>query len=205
MATAMVNGIPRPVSPGTLLSQLLAPDAQLETPCGGRGRCGKCRVIARGELSEPSEEEKRCLSEEELARGLRLACCTRALGDCEISTTAAAKAHVLADGDGLEPVHPLFSRYGAAVDSVAVGTLPVGLPHYLETFMQAVTAVSIKQLYGWAAYACFALLLLFLLYDSPLRRDTKLMPAWQQVRRQVAASLPGRKRGRVMRIFRRHP
>ena len=97
MATAMVNGIPRPVSPGTLLSQLLAPDAQLETPCGGRGRCGKCRVIARGELSEPSEEEKRCLSEEELARGLRLACCTRALGDCEISTTAAAKAHVLAD------------------------------------------------------------------------------------------------------------
>lgn len=116
MATAMVNGISRPVSPGTLLSQLLAPDAQLETPCGGRGRCGKCRVIARGELSEPSEEEKRCLSEEELARGLRLACCTRALGDCEISTTAAAKAHVLADGDGLEPVHPLFSRYGAAVD-----------------------------------------------------------------------------------------
>ena len=88
MATAMVNGISRPVSPGTLLSQLLAPDAQLETPCGGRGRCGKCRVIARGELSEPSEEEKRCLSEEELARGLRLACCTRALGDCEISTTA---------------------------------------------------------------------------------------------------------------------
>ena len=87
----------------------------------------------------------------------------------------------------------------------AVGTLPVGLPHYLETFMQAVTAVSIKQLYGWAAYACFALLLLFLLYDSPLRRDTKLMPAWQQVRRQVAASLPGRKRGRVMRLFRRLP
>ena len=98
-----------------------------------------------------------------------------------------------------------LARYGAAVDSVAVGTLPVGLPHYLETFMQAVTAVSIKQLYGWAAYACFALLLLFLLYDSPLRRDTKLMPAWQQVRRQVAASLPGRKRGRVMRLFRRLP
>ena len=98
-----------------------------------------------------------------------------------------------------------LARYGAAVDSVAVGTLPVGLPRYMETFMQAVTAVSIKQLYGWAAYACCALLLLFLLYDSPLRRDTKLMPAWQQVRRQVAVSLPGRKRGRVMRIFRRHP
>lgn len=75
-------------------------------------------------------------------------------------------------------------RYGAAVDGLA------GSPH-MENFTLGVMEVSIKQLYGWAAYACLFLLLLCLLYDSPMRRTLKPMPGWQQVRQQVAASLPG--------------
>lgn len=45
--------------------------------CGGRGICGKCRVIIRSEkenLSPPSEAENLLLSEEGLNSGFRLAC-----------------------------------------------------------------------------------------------------------------------------------
>ena len=48
----------------------------LRAECGGRGRCGKCRVTvsAPGAFSPPSEEERRLLGREAGDRGLRLAC-----------------------------------------------------------------------------------------------------------------------------------
>jgi len=54
-------------------------------PCGGRGRCGKCRVVVEsGEMSPPTEEEKRLLRKDEIGRGVRLACMTRPLSDAVI-------------------------------------------------------------------------------------------------------------------------
>ena len=47
----------------------------------------------------------------------------------------------------------------------------------------------VKQVYGWAAYACIGLLLLFLLYDAPARRALKPIPMWRTVRSDVARSL----------------
>ena len=35
-------------------------------PCAGYGKCGKCKVIARGELSPLSDTEKKHLSKEEI-------------------------------------------------------------------------------------------------------------------------------------------
>ena len=46
--------------------------------------------------------------------------------------------------------------------------------------------VSIRQIYGWAIYACLFLLLLFLLYDAPVRRELKLMPSWRSLRKEAA-------------------
>lgn len=44
-------------------------------PCGGAGRCGKCRVsVLSGGLAEPTEREAEVLTPVELARGIRLAC-----------------------------------------------------------------------------------------------------------------------------------
>lgn len=55
------------------------------TECGGRGLCGKCKVIVKfGEVSQPTSTEKRLLSPEELASGYRLACQTLILGDARI-------------------------------------------------------------------------------------------------------------------------
>jgi len=46
----------------------------LESPCGGNGTCGKCRVIVAREAPEPASAEKDAFTAEELAAGWRLAC-----------------------------------------------------------------------------------------------------------------------------------
>lgn len=116
MAVVTINGCSRTAEEGTLLSDAVSPHAHLETPCGGLGRCGKCRVTARGALSRPSAEEIRLLPPEELAQGIRLACCARILGDCEITTETQTHAHVLGSHESLSARAPMFSRWGAAVD-----------------------------------------------------------------------------------------
>lgn len=46
----------------------------LDTPCGGHGTCGKCRVRLVDGTSQPSDTERATLTPAELAAGLRLAC-----------------------------------------------------------------------------------------------------------------------------------
>ena len=48
----------------------------LETPCGGAGTCGKCRLQVTTGAGEPTAIEKETLSETELGQGWRLACQT---------------------------------------------------------------------------------------------------------------------------------
>ena len=46
----------------------------IETPCGGAGTCGKCRVKITSGTREPTETEKSVFDEKELLDGWRLAC-----------------------------------------------------------------------------------------------------------------------------------
>ena len=47
----------------------------VDAPCGGKGKCGKCRVrLVEGALSPPSEEESSLLGRAAMQQGLRLAC-----------------------------------------------------------------------------------------------------------------------------------
>jgi len=46
----------------------------VETPCGGQGTCGKCRVRFTAGACPPGEAEKALLSTAELSAGWRLAC-----------------------------------------------------------------------------------------------------------------------------------
>ena len=80
------------------------------------------------------------------------------------------------------------ARYGAALDSVAVSADPAGYASAAGQFAAGITEISLKQLYGIAAYASVLLFLLFLLYDSPVRRHLKLMPAWRSVRDDIAST-----------------
>ena len=96
-----VNGKLKLANIGDYLSEI----ANSEKPCGGHARCGKCKVIATGELSSVTDEELKLLSDDELKFGVRLACLTKALGECEIKSVS--------DDDGakiLEWVAISFSR-----------------------------------------------------------------------------------------------
>ncbi len=46
----------------------------IDTPCGGQGTCGKCRVRLPRGASEPTPAEREALGEAELSDGWRLAC-----------------------------------------------------------------------------------------------------------------------------------
>ena len=100
------------------IGQTVAQIINGEQPCGGHGKCGKCKVVARGSLSAPSESELRLLSADELARGVRLACSARVLGECEISTIRDGRdSVVLTDADLPEiSLCPDFERLGVALD-----------------------------------------------------------------------------------------
>ncbi len=90
-----------------------------------------------------------------------------------------------------------ISRYGGLVDSVSYSRAPFPLEHYMEPFISYVMEISIKQIYGWIAYACIFLFLLFLLYDVPIRRELKQMPGWRSVRKELARSFS--KKGETVR------
>ena len=75
----------------------------VETPCGGRATCGKCRVVVQDGCSEPSEAERRLLSADDLAEGVRLACQTKVVGDTIVTVPVASRffeQRVLASGVG---------------------------------------------------------------------------------------------------------
>ena len=57
-----------------LVEAAAAADIVLDVPCGGEGICGKCRVVAEGEVAAPTPAELRAFSADELRSGCRLAC-----------------------------------------------------------------------------------------------------------------------------------
>lgn len=113
MIKIIVNGESRFVPSGLTLSEITGGEA----PCGGHGKCGKCKVYARGNLSAPSEAELRHLTEDELKSGIRLACLTYAEGDCEVETISSTKAQIVTGGTSVGfDLKPTFKKYGAAID-----------------------------------------------------------------------------------------
>ncbi len=55
-----------------------------ESPCGGRGTCGKCRVRFLSGIPAPTGEDARSLSAGEIANGTRLACRAVPEGPCRV-------------------------------------------------------------------------------------------------------------------------
>jgi uncharacterized 2Fe-2S/4Fe-4S cluster protein (DUF4445 family) len=70
----------------SILQAALKAGIAVGSECGGTGKCGKCRVIVKrgSSVSPVSEVERRLLSDEELAGGIRLACQTLVLGDASV-------------------------------------------------------------------------------------------------------------------------
>ena len=123
-----INGKESVAVEGMSLSEIIKGDK----PCGGHGKCGKCKVRARGALSVPCGTEIKMLSENELADGIRLACLTFALGDCEIETLDKFRSErILTSGEMPDfEIKPTFEKYGVAID---LGTTSLAARIYAES------------------------------------------------------------------------
>ena len=118
-------------SSGSLLSEALGLSGHpVDLPCGGRGVCGNCRVVARGQLSAPGPVEIRLLGEQ-LTAGVRLACMTRLLGPATVWTDAAEGFDTAVTAGTGETAHhaPLYRGCGAAVD---IGTTTLAARLYRD-------------------------------------------------------------------------
>lgn len=70
------------VKKGTvLLDAIRKAGLSIEAPCNGMGICGKCKVVAKGKLSDPSEMEKKIIDEN---KSERLSCMALVFGDTEV-------------------------------------------------------------------------------------------------------------------------
>jgi uncharacterized 2Fe-2S/4Fe-4S cluster protein (DUF4445 family) len=70
----------------TVWEALLKEDVELESDCGGLGKCGKCKIKVISSIGKPTKEERELLDEEELRQGIRLACRTKIKKDLVIYT-----------------------------------------------------------------------------------------------------------------------
>lgn len=72
----------------SILEALINAGILLRADCGGKGKCGKCRIQIsdeyRGQVSLPTEVENRSLGKKNLRAGLRLACQVSASGNFAI-------------------------------------------------------------------------------------------------------------------------
>ena len=129
MPELIVNGKSCRTAREVLLGESLAAAGfPVPQPCGGGGRCGKCRVTARGALSPVTEQERLHLTEDELAGGVRLACQAVVQGDCEVCLSREGEAAVQIGGQRqAKAARPAFRMLGAAID---VGTTTLAGPSW---------------------------------------------------------------------------
>lgn len=144
--TVRYNGELISAEAGLTLSEIVGG----EKPCGGHGKCGKCKVVARGNISAPCDSELKHLSKDELEKGIRLACLTYALGDCEVSDIAAADtAQIMTDGVlGTFNISPDFKEYGVAID---IGTTTIASQLYDKAGKLLAVAVCLNPQSEWGA------------------------------------------------------
>lgn len=126
--TVTLNGKEITTARGTRLSDI----ANGHLPCGGHGNCGKCKVIAHGSLSPLSDNERKHLTEKEIADGARLSCCTYVLGDCTVIGAGGNEdGNILTRTDlDTSSLSPSFEKYGAAID---IGTTTLAAKLYDTT------------------------------------------------------------------------
>lgn len=114
--TVLPSGNAIEYKPGPNMLELLHQSGFLaESPCGGRGTCGKCRVrLVEGNLPKPGKNELSLLTDGELERGMRLACLVYPEGDLTLELTGNESGHqILTEG-----YLPDFTRRPAVRKSV---------------------------------------------------------------------------------------
>lgn len=109
---------------GTILLEAAARAGFIvETPCGGIGKCGKCVVRVTSGECPASDHDKDALGAEQVARGYRLACRSRADGDLtveipESSLFQSAQKILTSDSGEKLDVMPSVSKHYVRLDPI---------------------------------------------------------------------------------------
>ncbi len=94
----------------TILDAARAAGVPLNSPCGGMGTCGGCRVVIPDDPPPPAEVSARVLSGEEIRRAMRLACQQRITRSLRVVIPEASRLvdqQILVEGIGREvPLDP---------------------------------------------------------------------------------------------------
>ncbi len=77
------------------LAEVLTDAGAAFSLCGGKGICGKCRILFKNGAPMPQQAERRFLTATELRQGVRLACMTKPVRDCHIEVLFAQDTRVI--------------------------------------------------------------------------------------------------------------
>lgn len=98
----------------TLFDALVKNGLAVDSPCGGKGTCGKCKIqIISGHIPAPSAEEYHHLTAQELAQNIRLSCQLYLTDDLGISLLKEEKENHQILSDGFLPdfsYHPHITK-----------------------------------------------------------------------------------------------
>jgi len=103
----------------SLLEAARLAGVSLDGDCGGRGSCGKCRVLALEGLTPLTSLEKKLLSSQDVEQGVRLACQAQIKGPARVDLLAptAARHHILEEGVGRAVrLQPALKKYFLPVE-----------------------------------------------------------------------------------------
>ena len=128
---------------GKQLKGLIA-DAGIDAsyPCGGAGRCGKCKVQFTERAPAPNTLDKSFLSEKEIEQGIRLLCRCSLEEDCKVCVDTAnlMEEDIVAETAKSSFSGKKYDKYGIAVDigtttiaAALVGTCGDGEKEIIET------------------------------------------------------------------------
>lgn len=111
-----------------IMTQLEEQHLTVNSPCGGKGTCGKCRIrVTKGHLAVTPRDEA-LLTTEQLSQGWRLACQAISSENIEISVPIVENASYRVVGETAAPTHTVQGdhTYGIAVD-IGTTTLAASL------------------------------------------------------------------------------
>lgn len=122
---------------GTLLRQVAeAAGVSIGIPCGGKGRCGKCKVVFEQGAPTPTPAEQDALTEIDLAQGYRLGCQTAVVEDAVVYVPNGVQgAKILTAGTAREvPLRPAITKKSAQIPEPTVHDLRSDLARVLDAF-----------------------------------------------------------------------
>lgn len=98
----------------TIMSALQEAKIEIDLPCGGKGKCGKCRIKVLQDPDPANPVEKELLDPRELQEGIRLACVTKVYKDIviQVDFNKDQGHQILKDAtDRLVKVEPHLKKY----------------------------------------------------------------------------------------------